>query len=145
VEAALPTTPFLRIGPPYRKPWYRRALVWTVLGAVAAAAIAGVVIGTRLAGPVTRPGTPPRPEVAEPLEVASDADVHIVSMDGDDVDALVTGEPPLSGPLVLASPGEVTLTQVKEGDAGTPPVRMEDGPTAPMIWVGGANAKHGDE
>jgi anti-sigma factor RsiW len=144
LEAALPAaSPALWVEARQRAARYRRALVWA---AVAAASIAAVLVGRSLLNRSTGPGNPPGQDSTEtPFEVASDADVEIISIEGDDVSALVAGEPPVREPLVLALPGEVTVREVDLGGAGSPPVRVPDRPTAPMIWVGGATAKEGDQ
>jgi anti-sigma factor RsiW len=142
LEAALPAAaPWVEAR--QRAARYRRALVWA---AVVAASIAAVLVGRWLLNRSTEPGNPPGQDSPEaPFEVASDADVEIISIEGDDVSALVAGEPPVREPLVLALPGEVTVREVDPGGAGSPPARGPDRPTAPMIWVGGATAKEGDQ
>jgi hypothetical protein len=45
--------------------------------------------------------------VVNPLPVAGDGDVEIISMDAADLFALIVGRPPHEGPLVLASVEDV--------------------------------------
>jgi hypothetical protein len=137
LEAAFPAVPSPRRG---GVPW--RALV--VAGLVAAS-VAAIVVGSWLVKRYPGPDQAPGPEPADALEVASDADVEIISIEGEDVSGLVTGEPPVRDPLLLALPGEVTVREVDPAAVSTPPMRVPDMPTAPMIWVGGASAKEGNE
>jgi hypothetical protein len=79
---------------------------------VAAAVLLGVLLN--------RPGTPgpgpapggPQPGL-EPLEVVGADEVVIEEMDAADVPLLVVGEPPVSGPLVLAGQGEVVIDSLE--------------------------------
>jgi anti-sigma factor RsiW len=137
LEAVLPAAPSPRRA---GVPW--RALV--VAGLVAAS-VAALVVGSWLLKRYPRPDQTPGSEPAEALEVASDTDVDIISMEGDDVSGLVTGEPLVSGPLVLALPDEVKVREIEPARVGDPPVRPPEGATAPMIWVGGGSAKEGNE
>jgi hypothetical protein len=84
----------------------RRRLV-TVLAAAGAvlAATAATLLLVVLYGQA--PETPKDPLTPWPV-VASD-DVEIESIDGGDLRALVVGEPPVNGPLVLASAEDVTI------------------------------------
>jgi hypothetical protein len=49
------------------------------------------------------------------MSVAVSHEVEIVRVNGADTDALVVGELPVHGPLVLAEPGEVTLKRMDPG------------------------------
>jgi hypothetical protein len=53
--------------------------------------------------------TPHSHDRVAPLPVASTGDVEILSMEGGDVASLVVGEPPVRGPLNLASAEDVTV------------------------------------
>jgi hypothetical protein len=72
------------------------------LGAVAAALLLAVALSN-----------PFRPRTAapavQPLPVATSTDVEILSIEGDDVGALVVGEPPVQGSMTLASSNDVTV------------------------------------
>lgn len=74
-----------------------------------------------------------RPEIptdgGEAMPVVAHHEVEIISIDDADTVALVVGEPPVRGPIVLASAGEVTL------ETPIPDLRMEDAPNPPMLWV----------
>jgi hypothetical protein len=76
--------------------------------------------------------TTPEPE---PFPVATEGEVEIVRVEGEAAEALVVGTPPVEGPLVLAGPGDVSLTSVQPArpDNMMPDVQL-DGPT-PMIWA----------
>jgi hypothetical protein len=75
------------------------------LAAAVAAVAAVLVLGLSLTGVFSpRPPTP-----VEPLPVASEGDVEILSIEGDDVRALVVGQPPVHGRLMLASSDDVTV------------------------------------
>lgn len=82
-------------------------LVGTVRLAAGLASVAAVLLVALALGGVFTPRPPP-PQVT-PLPVASTGDVEILSMDGGDLGALVVGEPPVKGPLTLASADEVTV------------------------------------
>jgi anti-sigma factor RsiW len=70
----------------------------------------------------------------EVLALADDADVDIVSIDDRDSAALVIGQPPLAGTVVLAAVGDVELKGVQKADDGMmPKVQMTDAGYAPMI------------
>jgi anti-sigma-K factor RskA len=76
------------------------AVALRLVGALAAAA-AVVVLALALG----QHFTPRKP----PLPVVTADDVQILSIEGDDVGALVVGEPPVQGPLTLASADDVTV------------------------------------
>jgi anti-sigma factor RsiW len=81
-----------------------------------------------------RPGigsSPAVAEKAEPLPVVEAHEVEIISLDDADSVALVVGEPPVRGPLVLVSVGDVTFENDDHGmeTFSTSPAD----PTAPMI------------
>src|SRR5262245_54111645 len=100
VEAALPDAAAAG-----RVPRRKRSagLVW-LAGLSAAAAVAAAVL---LAVAWWQPGEQ-EPDVAT-LPVASADDIEIISMDAADIPALVVGEPPVRGPLLLASAADVTV------------------------------------
>lgn len=71
----------------------------------------------------------------EPLALARDADVDILSLDDRDSTALVIGRDQLLGTVVLASVGDVDLKGVQKdpNDGMMPKVQMTDAGNAPMI------------
>jgi len=88
-----------------------------------------------------RPGVERLPEATPPAEaapfsVAAAHEVEILNVDGADTPTLVVGELPVQGPLVLAAPGEVTVTSVQPAarDNMVPEVNVQ-GPRRPMIWA----------
>jgi len=113
--------------------WRRKATVAAVL----AASIAFVFAMWS----ARRPGVERLPEAASPVEaapfsVAAAHEVEILNVDGADTPTLVVGELPVQGPLVLAAPGEVTVTSVQPAarDNMVPEVNVQ-GPRRPMIWA----------
>jgi hypothetical protein len=70
------------------------------------------------------------------LEVASGVEIGIITMDGDDTGNLIVGDPPVQGPLLLASPGEVKVHHIATGKRDEPlPYLHEPGGGMPMIMV----------
>jgi hypothetical protein len=102
---------------PARGRW--RLWPWVLGGAAAA------LLLLLLSRPFWR-GPAPRDDGEEPFPVADNGDVVILSMDANDVAALVVGHPPVQGEIVLASHDEI---QVLEGQDWRP--RDEGG--APMV------------
>jgi hypothetical protein len=109
-----------------RSPWMRFAV-----GALAAAAVLllAVFLLNRTAV------TPPHEHESEPpFVVATDEDVHIETVHGDDVRALVVGQPPLPGPLTLAANEDIELLAFQPSDDGRlPDLRWFESGPAPMI------------
>jgi hypothetical protein len=86
---------------------------------------------------------PPGTEQPEPFPVASADDVDIISMDDADRQTLVVGKPPLSEPIVLVGPGDMTDIDIKPDQDGMVPTRarLADGGStvmlvAPLGWSG---------
>jgi hypothetical protein len=75
------------------------------LAAAVASVAAALVLGLSLTGLFL----PRPPATVEVLPVASDGDVEILSIEGGDVGALVVGQPPVQGQLMLASADDVTV------------------------------------
>jgi anti-sigma factor RsiW len=74
------------------------------------------------------------PTAGEPLAVVSPDDVEIVSLHAADRDTLPVGVPPVDGPLVLASAGDVELEGVQPAaDGMVPSIHMDERSTTPMI------------
>jgi anti-sigma factor RsiW len=117
IEAALPASRRPAARP---RPWR----TWALL--VAAAALVGVLLLGR-PFPGTRPVISPDGSEEGTLPVAGPQDVTILSMDACDTDALVVGQPPVTGDINLAEHGDVQLLDQKN-----PEIRLEDW-AAPMI------------
>ena len=118
-------------------PW----LVPGVLGLISATA-AAVMLAVALGG--HRP-TPRPPAPLTPWPVATDDDVEILSMDAGDFLAVVVGEVPYHGPLVLASPDEVDIYDTGHDVEVRLPEDWKSGqPAAPMIIMplDGGPGKH---
>ena len=74
------------------------------------------------------------PKAGEPLDVVSPDDVEIVSLRAADRVTLVVGVPPVQGPLVLASVGDVEVQGVEPAaDGMLPSIHMDERSTTPMI------------
>jgi hypothetical protein len=113
------------LSPPAGRRSLRRA------AALLSTAAAGVLLAALL---VTNPAH--APEDDSPFPVASEREVVILHVEGADTGTLVVGELPLQGALVLAGPGDMTLTSVQpaKGDNMIPEVNVE-GPGRPIIWA----------
>jgi hypothetical protein len=70
-----------------------------------------------------------------PLEVADDAEIAVITMEGDDTGMLVVGEPPITGPLLLASPGEVRVDHILTGQNHPRPYMHDEGGGMPMLMI----------
>ena len=70
-----------------------------------------------------------------PLEVADDAEISVITMEGDDTGMLVVGEPPIIGPLLLASPGEVRVDHILTGQDRPRPYMHDQGGGMPMLMI----------
>ena len=80
------------------------------------------------------PGPAERLPAGEPLTVVSPDEVEIVSLRAADLDTLVVGVPPVTGPLLLASSGDVRLEGVKpDADGMVPDFHMDERSVTPMI------------
>jgi hypothetical protein len=73
--------------------------------------------------------TPPKIEV---LEVLSADEVEIITMDLRDSHALVVGEPPIRGDLVLLTEDEIEGVTIQPDDSDRTPEIAAD---TPMLWV----------
>ena len=100
----------------------------------AAAAVAFYLV---FSGGATSPVGPVIPPPAgDALVLATDADVDILSMDDSDASAIVVGQRPLSGAIVLAAVGDVDLKNIQKAPDGMmPKVQMNDTGMAPMIYA----------
>lgn len=96
---------------------------------------AGLAAGLLLALLSSRgPGPVQQPAAGELLAVVSPDDVEIVSLHAADRATLVVGVPPVTGPLVLASVGDVELEGVEPDiDGMVPSIHMDERSVAPMI------------
>lgn len=106
---------------PRYQPWLRVALASA--GAVAAALLLAILLSKS-----------PSDGEPESLVMASAADVEIISIDADDVPALVVGHAPLREPLVLADSADINLEHIEpDHDGSMPSIRWWVGVEAPMI------------
>jgi hypothetical protein len=81
------------------------------------------------------PEKKPAAVAVEPFPVATAEEVEILHVDGDDTDALVVGDLPVKGPLLLAEPGDVKLKSVDSAeDPAKVGVHMNE-ETPPVIWT----------
>ncbi len=105
----------------------RRTRRWTAFAAMAAAVL--VMVGVLTFS--TKPAVDDTP-----FPVASEREVVILRVDGDDTGTLVVGELPLEGPMELVSRGEITLSsaQPAQRDNMLPDIEL-NGPGRPMIWA----------
>jgi hypothetical protein len=111
-----------------RRPWQAR--YWVPAVATAAAALYLSLSGTGSA-PID---SSVAPATAEAFVMAKDADIDIISMDDSDAKAVVIGQRPLSGVVVLAALGDVEFRAVQKDSPGMmPKVQMNDAGLAPMI------------
>ncbi len=71
------------------------------------------------------------------LEVARVEEVAVITMDGNDTDVLVVGDPPVAGPLVMVKRGDVRVNQiVAQGrESNRPYLDDKAGGGMPMIMV----------
>jgi anti-sigma-K factor RskA len=118
VEAGLGTTTAPAPGPARRL-----GAAGAVLGLLATAA--AVLLALFLARPPVQP-VASGPAEQEPLPVASAEEVHIETIDDADRGALVVGEPPVRGPLVLLEKDEVKVSQMDADEQGR----------VPQVWTG---------
>ena len=99
-----------RVGPKSPRRWLLGLALAT------AAALVAVVLARSLWPTATPPiaQQPPAPaeDVDEPFAVASSSEVHIIRMDADDADRVVTGRP-LIGTMDFAGPGDIDVVQVQ--------------------------------
>ena len=120
-----PATPELSRGMPrYR---YAAAMLATAAAAVFAVGL-------------FRPGEPvpvvPVPDGDETVLVMADpADIDIQSIQFADTELLVIGQPPLTGQVVLAAPGDIQLEKVAKDTDGMMPAPMAAGQNVPMLCV----------
>ena len=76
----------------------------------------------------------PAPQVEPVFEVATEGEIEIVQVAGDTGESFVVGNLPLDGPVVLASPGDVTVTEMEPAeDNMVPDMNVDHRP--PMIWA----------
>lgn len=110
-----------------------RHRAWRAAALIAAAACVLVAIG------LYRPAPAPLADDDTPFPVASANEVVIMRVEGDDTNTLVVGELPLDGPMVLAAPGEITVTSAQPAQRDKMIPNMDlNGPGPPIIWAGSA-------
>ena len=107
---------FDRIRPPVARTSPRWRL--SIGLALASAAALGAVVLTRSLWPSAAPPIAiqmpalPADEDDEPFAVAASSEVHIIRMDADDADRVVTGRP-LIGTMDFAGPGDIDVVKVQ--------------------------------
>jgi anti-sigma factor RsiW len=105
----------------------RRRLIGRGVAAGLAAALLLVFFGLHRDRSTMDPGA------AEPLAVVSPEDVEIVSLHAADRATLVIGVPPVNGPLVLVSAGDVEFERVEpDADGMVPYIQMDEG-ASPLV------------
>jgi anti-sigma factor RsiW len=121
------------VTPRPRRPW------GLLLGlALASAAALGAVVLARSLWPTATPGIAlpaapaPDEEDDEPFAVAASSEVHIIRMDADDADAVVTGRP-LIGTMDFTGPGDIDVLQVQPDPDEKHTPRLET--RAALSWV----------
>jgi anti-sigma factor RsiW len=114
-----------------------RAWLWGLAGLASAAALLLAVLLARIPDNGSRPSAS-RPQ---PLPLVSAQEVEILSMDDADRAALIVGEPPVTGPLVVVAAGDVVLDNVQPHDDGMVPRFDEAGPHVPMLWPPDADGR----
>jgi hypothetical protein len=144
IETALSAPPSA-LRPP--RNWRLRLLVGLV---AAAAAVVGGVLVARLYRPVQpidpqpegwverqpqqREASPAPEEPDEPFPVATAAEVNIISIDAEDADRVVMGEP-LMGTFEVVAPEDIEIVKMEpHADDGQMP-QLQRGPEVPMIVV----------
>ncbi len=115
--------------PPQPAPARRPRLLRFAIPAVTAAAVLAVLV---LRPPIDHPPQP-APPGEEPLVVAADADIEIVSIREADTERLVVGKPPLTGPVVLASSAEVVMEKMAQDANGQKARMMQAEANTPMV------------
>jgi anti-sigma factor RsiW len=113
----------------------RRFRPWRYLIPAVSTAAAAVTLFLARSTNIPTPAPLPRPRAAEnALVMATAADVDIISLDNQDAAAVVVGQLPLTGTVVLAASGDVELKNVqKDSDGMVPRAQMNDAGLAPMI------------
>jgi anti-sigma factor RsiW len=135
IEAALVAAPVrptaARVAGRLRSFWAAAAVLLALL-----LAVGGVTVALLALAPL-RNGVPAiveQPEEETPLPVASAADIEIISMDAADLSAVLVGEPPLRGHVVLVSKDEVSQIHIaQDWEDRVRLVGMGDESSVPMI------------
>jgi hypothetical protein len=128
------------VPPPRERVRPSRRLTWMALGLMAAAALVAFLL-VRSAW-FTGPRTPPLP-ADEPYPVAEANDVNIISMDANDVAALVVGEPPVSDDLVFAQCSDIHVIKCKRCPISGRAPQLQRG-EVPMFVVSVAHVENPD-
>jgi hypothetical protein len=123
---------------------------WPALGVgalIAAAALLGAALLARpfwpgrpapVDGPSIGQQAPGEEEDNEPFPVASGADIHVISVDPQDADALVTTGPPILGRFEWAAPHDhIEVLAASPAQANGPMPHLQRG-TVPMILLSDA-------
>ena len=135
-----------RVAPSPGAAWRWRLLLGLTL---ASAAMLGAVVLSRALWPTpTREPIAETPTVAsedddgEPFAVARLSEVHIIRMDADDADRVVTGQP-LIGTMDFAGQGDIEVVAVRAGPDEENAARLER--RAGLTWVVLARAEEENE
>ena len=127
-----------RVAPPPGAAWRWRLLLGLTL---ASAAMVGAVILSRTLWPtpaptrepfVQTPVLPGEEDDDEPFAVARLSEVHIIQMDADDADRVVTGQP-IIGTMDFAGQGEIDMVRVQANSDEENTARLER--RAGLPWV----------
>ncbi|HJZ57842.1 MAG TPA: zf-HC2 domain-containing protein [Gemmataceae bacterium] len=154
IADAVLNPPVPAVESPTHAHWRRRVGVWVAGGLATAAAAVVAWVALRPPGPAPAPDNnggkpdvvnraPPPPEPDDPLAglnvlpIASEDDVDLQRVAGADAGAFPVGEPPLAGPLVLATEDDVEVEGVDEhpGWPAGGPVSVPAPGDAPMIFA----------
>ncbi len=110
--------------PPTPLPW-----IWKMAAGLAAACVLFVFALTLFRNVQRAPDD-------EVFPVATESEITIFRVEGDDAPTLVVGELPLKGPLELMGPGDVTFTSIQpDASDNMMPHVHTTGPGAPMVWA----------
>lgn len=116
------------------RPWWAIAA-----GAVAAAIIILLLARTGLNTTVPIPAPETVQRVEEPFPVVDPDDVTIISMDANDVAALVVGEPPIGDDLEFARPEDIHVIRCERCPFSGRAARLERGDEVPMLVTAAAD------
>ncbi|MCI0641880.1 MAG: hypothetical protein L0Y72_11200 [Gemmataceae bacterium] len=71
----------------------------------------------------------------EVFPVATESEIVIFRVAGDDAPTVIVGELPLKGPLELMGPGDVTFTSIQPDARDNMMPHVSAGPGSPMVWA----------
>jgi hypothetical protein len=116
-----------------RSPWLRWGITAGLLVATAASVLVFMTFAQRRAQVDAPRQAPDVPMEISALPIASDDEVAILSVRGQDTPSLVVGALPLQGMLVLVNPGEVSLIRSTPEEERRPPDVRMIGQETPMV------------